>query len=128
MIKKWLSRYNLHYPRFLVYMLQVSEYNIRDYFNWYHKAKNFSNIEQRKRLVKTPKSFFLLTATWIILLFTLVIDFLILRFIVFPFRYILFFLILLSIPYFLAYIIIIPLFILKIFIQMPIEYLIIKKT
>ena len=52
MIKDLLSRYSLRYPRYLVYMLQASEYNIRDYLAWYHKTKNFTRIERRKQFVE----------------------------------------------------------------------------
>jgi len=38
MIKNWLSRYNLHYPRSLVYMLQASEYKIFDYLTSYNEC------------------------------------------------------------------------------------------
>lgn len=131
MIKNWLSRYNFHYPHSLIYMLQASEYNIRDYFAWYWRIKDFTRVEQRKQFVKTPKSLLLLMTAWLMIIFIIGFAIYFLWFSGFsktPFKYVLFFLILLNIPYFLAHIIIIPLFIFKIFIQMPIEYLTIKKT
>ena len=72
MIKRFLSRYNFHYPKSLVYMLQASEYNIRDYFVWYWKIKDFKRVEQRKYFVKTLKSLLLLTASWLMIIFIVI--------------------------------------------------------
>ena len=123
MIKNWLSRYNLRYPRSLVYMLQASEYNIRDYLAWYHKTKNFTRVERRKQFVRTTKSFLLLVIAWTIFfsligaaIFILWIDTGLLK-------YILPFLIVLFSPYILAYGIIIPLLVIRVIIQWPIERL-----
>ena len=128
MIKNWLSRYNLRYPRSLVYMLQASEYNIRDYLAWYHKTKNFTRVERRKQFVRTAKSFLLLVIAWTIFfsligaaIFILWIDMGLLK-------YILPFLIVLFSPYILAYGIIIPLLVIRVIIQWPIERLIINKA
>ena len=50
-----LSRYRPRFIRSLLYMLQSCEYNIRDYISWYGRTKDFSRVERRKILVKTPK-------------------------------------------------------------------------
>ncbi len=128
MIKNFLTRYYLRYPRTLVYMLQASEYNIGDYLRWYEKTKNFSNVERRKHLVKTPKSVLLLIIAWICLaaLYGLAIS--ILWLFATPFKYILFIFDILVTPILLAYGILIPLFLIKVFIQIPIEYIIIKRA
>lgn len=126
MIKNWLSRYSLRYPRFLIYMLQASEYNIRDYLIWYHKTKNFTRVERRKQFVKTPKSLLLLVISWIIIFAIIGTAISILWVSTSPFKYILFFLTVFLLPYFLAYGIVVPLLIIKIVIQWPIEYLIIS--
>jgi len=70
MIRNFLSRYGWRYPQSLVYMLQASEYNIRDFLDWYHRTRNFNffAIARRKNLVKTPKALALLVAAWLILL------------------------------------------------------------
>src|SRR3989344_9550681 len=60
MITRILSRYNFKYLRGLVYMLQASEYSINDFFVWYAKVKDFREVEQRKKLVKTFKAKMLL--------------------------------------------------------------------
>ena len=69
MLKNWLSRYNFRYPRSLVYMLQASEYNVRDYLVWYHRTHNFARIEKRKQLEMTLKARLILGFIWITLVF-----------------------------------------------------------
>ncbi|MCL5004608.1 MAG: UDP-N-acetylmuramoyl-tripeptide--D-alanyl-D-alanine ligase [Patescibacteria group bacterium] len=125
MIKNLLSRYNFHYPKILVYMLQASEYNIRDYFIWHWRVKNFKRVEQRKHFVKTAKSLLLLAAAWLIIIS--IIGFAVYFLWLGALNKILFFLIIFIVPYILAYIIIIPLLIIKL-IQWPIEYVIIYKA
>ena len=128
MIKNWLSRYNLHYPRYLVYMLQASEYNIRDYFTWYRKTKDFTHVEQRKRFVGTAKGILLLVIAWAIVFLLMVGASSMLWIVASPFKYGIAFLIVLLSPFLLAYGIVIPLLVIKILIQWPVEYLIIKKA
>lgn len=126
MLKNWLSRYNLRYPRSLVYMLQTSEYNICDYLVWYHNTRDFTHIEKRKQLVKTPKALSLLVMAWMIV-FLLAILIVASLWIDDPLKYALFLAVIFLSPYILAYTIIIPLLIIKI-IQCPIEYLIINQA
>lgn len=128
MIKDWLSRYHVRYPRSLVYMLQASEYNIHDYFGWYHRTKNFIHIEKRKQLVKTPKALLLLVISWffIFLMFGGAISVLWVGTTLL--KYIIFFMIMLISPYGLAYAIVIPLLIIKVVGQWPLEYIMIHKT
>src|SRR3990167_4021741 len=63
-MKALFSRYHPRYMRSLVYMLQASEYNIRDYLAWYGRTRDFSRVEKRKRLEKTPKALALLAVSW----------------------------------------------------------------
>jgi len=128
MIKDRLSRYSLRYPRYLVYMLQASEYNIRDYLAWYHKTKNFTRIEQRKQFVRTAKGLLLLAIAWTIVFFLVGTAVSILWIYTSPLKYILSFLTVILSPYFLAYGIIIPLLVIETVIQRPAEYLIISKA
>ncbi|MBI4653322.1 UDP-N-acetylmuramoyl-tripeptide--D-alanyl-D-alanine ligase [Candidatus Kuenenbacteria bacterium] len=124
-MKKWLS-YHPRYIRSLVYMLQASEYNICDYLNWYGRVKNFNKVECRKHLIKTPKAILIFIIAWTILLslysFAISLFWLKLGLI----KYIFFAGILLIAPYFLAYVIIAPIILIRIFIQWPIEFVIIK--
>lgn len=109
-------------------MLQASGYNIRDYLAWYHKTKNFARVEQRKQFVRTAKGLLLLVITWAILFFLIGTAISILWIDTSSLKYILSFLIVLFSPYFLAYGIIIPLLVIRIIIQWPVEYLIISKA
>lgn len=128
MINNWLSRYNLHYPRSLVYMLQASEYNIRDYLTWYHKTKDFFHVERRKKFVKTAKGLLLLMIGWAIVFALIGLAVSILWIGASPFKYIFVLAIVFLSPYFLAYGLVVPLLIIKIIIQLPVEYLIINRV
>lgn len=128
MIHNWLSRYTLRYPQSLVYMLQASEYNIRDYFDWYHATKNFRHVERRKHFVRTPKSLLLLVSAWAILLalfgWAMHLTFVDTGWL----RYIFPFAIFILAPYILAYSLLIPLIFFKVVIQLPIEYIIVDRA
>ncbi len=128
MIKNWLSRYSLQYPQSLIYMLQASEYNIRDYLGWYHKTKKFTYIERRKNFVKNTKGLLLLIIAWLIAFLIVGTVISILWINTSSLKYILVFLIVFFLPYLLAYGIIIPLLFIKFIVQPPIEYLIINKA
>jgi len=109
-------------------MLQASEYNIRNYLRWYHTTKNFTHVEKRKQLVKTPKALVLLSVAWIIVLSLLYV---VLCFVwrgTAPLNYIFSLLILLFAPYALAYGIATLLLVGTICIQWPAHYFIIKKA
>lgn len=128
MLKNWLSRYNLRYPRSIAYMLQASEYDIRDYLAWYRGTKNFFRIEKRKQFVKTPKALLVLAVGWFMVFLLLIAAVLSLRFIAAPLNYVLFFAILILLPSLVAYGIIVPLLLIKFLIQKPIEYFVIRKS
>ncbi|MDZ4285310.1 MAG: hypothetical protein U1A23_00095, partial [Candidatus Sungbacteria bacterium] len=120
MIKNFLSRYNPRYPRSLVYMLQASEYNIRDYLAWYHRTIDFVHVEKRKQFVKTKKALLLLRICWIIIFSLIGSGVWALLGVAAPLNYVFFVLIILVSPYMLAYIIVIPLSLIETFIQKPI--------
>lgn len=127
MLKNLLSRYRPRYARSLVYMLQASEYNIRDYFAWYWRTRDFARVERRKRIVKTAKARVLLASAWIMMLKCWGVAVFVLWYGVLPSKYIFFFLFAFGAPYFLAHGIIIPLLAIKL-IQSPIEYFIIARA
>lgn len=58
-LHNYLSRFKPTYWTSLVYMLQASEYDIREYLAWYHRTHDFSRVARRKRLVMTPKALLL---------------------------------------------------------------------
>ncbi len=127
-MKNFLSRYNPRYPRSLVYMLQASEYNIRDYLAWYHRTEDFVHVEKRKQFVKTKKALLLLRICWIIILALIGSGVWVLLGAAAPLSYGIFLLIILLSPYILAYAIVIPLFVIERFIQRPLESAIIQKA
>lgn len=67
-MKRFISRYSLNFPKNLVYMLQVSEYRLGDFFAWYWRVADFSRVAKRKSLVKTPKAMFILISARILFL------------------------------------------------------------
>jgi UDP-N-acetylmuramoyl-tripeptide--D-alanyl-D-alanine ligase len=128
MIKKWLSSYNLNYPRSIVYMLQASEYKIPAYLKWFKRVESFHNIEIRKHFVKTKKSILLLLIAWGMIIITCVFAVFILSMPLFQIKYFMFLFTLVLTPYILAFGITIPLLLVKFFVQSPVEYFIIKNA
>ncbi|MDP3769895.1 MAG: UDP-N-acetylmuramoyl-tripeptide--D-alanyl-D-alanine ligase [Candidatus Sungbacteria bacterium] len=127
MIKKWLSHYHPRYVRSLIYMLQQSEYDVRDYLRWYRRVEDFSHVERRKQLVKTLKALLLLFVGWLMVasmiatgIVFLLNDRTVLRFIIFVIWII-------AVPYLLAYIIPVFVFLIKLG-QKPIEYILIFRA
>jgi len=66
-MKYYWTRFRLHYPRTLVYMLQGSEYRIKNYFTWLNRSDDFRKIVKRRKLDYTKKAGLLLATVWIIL-------------------------------------------------------------
>lgn len=56
LLKKIFSQNHYKFPRSLVYMMQSSEYDIKEYLRWYWRAQDFRKIEVRKTLVQTAKA------------------------------------------------------------------------
>lgn len=120
-MKGWLSRYGLRYPRSIAYMLQASEYNVRDYISWYRNTKDFSRVERRKSFIGTPKGrliLFFIRSIFFLSLIAVVFSFLLAPS---PSRYLLPILILVAMPYLVAYGAIIPMVLVEFLIQRPIE-------
>jgi UDP-N-acetylmuramoyl-tripeptide--D-alanyl-D-alanine ligase len=126
-IKNLLSRYNLRYPRSLVYMLQASEYNVRDYLAWYHQTRDFTHIEKRKQLEMTLKAHLMLGLTWLTLIFWAIAVMWYVNSTGSDVPLMVGTIIIILSPFYLPYIIIIPLLIIKI-IQWPIECWIINQA
>lgn len=62
MIKDFLSIFSPHYPSTLVYMLQSTEYDPKEYLKWIWRTKNFNNVIHRKALDLTKSAKMLLWA------------------------------------------------------------------
>ena len=58
------SRYRPCFVRSLIYMLQASEYDVREYLRWYHRTSDFAHVEKRKTLVWTAKAKVLFMLSW----------------------------------------------------------------
>lgn len=127
-MKRWLSCYNVRFPRTLVYMLQATEYDIREYVSWYRSASSFRRVEQRKSLVWTPKAVLLFSIVWGFLFLLIAGAITVLWLGAGSLKYILAVLIVLLLPHFLAYGIIAPLAVLHVMIQSPIEYFIVSRA
>lgn len=128
MIKALLSRYSVRYVPALVYILQASEYKLGAYFEWYFRVKNFSRVQQRKTLVKTPKALLLVLLGWVLLLAMYAASVVIFFGNAGVVSYVLGVLALLLSPYLLPYILVIPLFLINLVVQKPIEHFIIKSA
>jgi UDP-N-acetylmuramoyl-tripeptide--D-alanyl-D-alanine ligase len=126
-IKNWLSRYHLCYPRSLIYMLQASEYNIRDYLTWYHQTRDFTHIEKRKQLEMTLKAKVLLGLAWLTLIFWTIAIMWYVSSTGSDVPLVVGAIIVILSPFYLPYLIFIPLLIIKI-IQKPVECWIINQA
>lgn len=127
-MKNIMSRYSAHYPRTLIYMLQATEYAARDYVAWYRRTRDFSRVEHRKRFVATAKSLSLLIIAWAFIALFLGGAIIALAIIPRPFNYIVSLLIIILMPYVLAYAILAPLWVMWVTIQRPVEIWIMRRT
>lgn len=127
-IKKWLSRYYPRYVRSLVYMLQASEYHVRDYLTWYERVDDFRHVERRKKLIKTDKATLLFIAGWVLLVIYYWTGLTV--FLVNPgfVGFIVGLAIILITPFLVAYSLLAVLFVVNNVIQRPIEYIKIRQT
>src|SRR3989338_5319950 len=128
MLTNFLSRYHPRYVRNLVYMMQASEYDIREFLKWFWRTKDFRNVEKRKCLEKTTKAKLLLLFGGIFLIAYIVAALVAVNFIPYPYK--IFFLIslLYAIPYFLVLFLAVFLFLGQNLLQKPYEFFIIKKA
>ncbi|PIR47744.1 hypothetical protein COV06_01995 [Candidatus Uhrbacteria bacterium CG10_big_fil_rev_8_21_14_0_10_50_16] len=128
MTTSFLSRYRPRFLRSLVYMLQATEYNIGDYINWLHRTRDFSKVEKRKQLKQSHKALALLYLGRLLWLALILLGTSLSVYGSAIATKLLGILVLMLSPFLLAYIITIPLFILKLFVQKPIEALIIWRA
>lgn len=127
MIKNWLTRYHPKYVRALVYMLQASEYNIDDYLRWHSRANDFGNIEHRKQLVKTSKAVLILIVAWLMVVSLFVLAIFVLLSAESILDYAVGIIILIASPYILAYLLLLPVFVIKVA-QWPVKYSVVKRA
>lgn len=127
-MKKILSRYRPRYIRSLVYMLQSTEYMPKEYYRWYFRTKDFSQVEKRKKLVITSKSVSMTVLAWLMLGIFLGAIFLLSSNLEGYSRYFVLILGILCAPYILGMLIVVPLIAGQFLLQKPAEYFILKST
>ncbi len=67
-MKKFLSSFDPKFAASLVYMLQASEYDAREYLGWFWRAKDFRTVASRGQLDRTLKARLLLGFTYFAML------------------------------------------------------------
>ncbi len=125
-MKRFISRYSLSFPKNLVYMFQVSEYRLGDFFAWYWRVLDFSKVAKRKSLVKTSKAMLILIGAWALLL-AMHLMVLVLVFSRDSFNLPFLVIGLLLVPLFFPYLFSLLVLVINIF-QLPLEYRIIAKA
>lgn len=128
MIRSFLSRYRPRYIRSLVYMLQSTEYHLGDYIIWFNRTRDFSRVEIRGKLKKTAKAYLALVITWIFALLLFFGSILLARSFTNPTELVVFIIALLILPYALGYLITVPLYLVRVVIQRPVEAYIVRKA
>ncbi|MDO8552734.1 MAG: UDP-N-acetylmuramoyl-tripeptide--D-alanyl-D-alanine ligase [bacterium] len=91
-----------------------------EYLAWYDRTKDFSSVERRKKLVKTPKVYLLYLFAFAIVIAALAFTYYAMLFADLDFRIIVLACVVFLLPYFLAYAILIPLALVKLA-QIPAE-------
>ena len=128
MMLRHLSKFHPRYIRSLVYMLQASEYNIRDYLMWFRSVRDFRIVEKRKRIKWSVKTVLLLFAGWIFLIGMVLSGFLFMFAASFSYGYLLGIAIVFLSPSLLGYFILVPLMLIQLFVQKPIIFIIIYRA
>ncbi len=128
MLKRLLSRYHPRYVRSLVYMLQASEYDVRDFLSWYGKVQDFTHVEQRKSLTTTVKVVVLLGVLWVGTLMLSILAITLLATLGGWYGYLIFIVLVLFIPYILVVFLVAVLLVGKVLVQKPVTYFIVRNA
>lgn len=108
-------------------MMQASEYRASDFLKWFWRTEDFRRVEERKKLVETPKSVFLLAAGYFLLTFLWVSAFWVLLDAVVKPAVLSFPIVVLSIPYLLASTLAAVLLLVNT-LQWPVEYVLVGRA
>lgn len=65
-MKYFWTRFYFSYPLTIVYMLQASDYRLKQYFAWLQRSTDFRLVIKRKKLDYTMKARLLLLGAWVI--------------------------------------------------------------
>lgn len=114
------TRYTPGYLKAILYMLQSSEYNVGEYLSWYNRTDDFRTVMKRRKLDVTPK-IKLLAAILVVMTAILIFSGLTLLLLANSVSFIFGVLVLVLIPWIIAYSIILPLWMGTVFIQAPRE-------
>jgi len=128
MLIAWLSRYRPRYVRSLAYMLQATEYDTGDYLEWFLRVRDFGNVEQRKQLTKTSKARLVMLLTWLLSVVTYGSVALLALQLTGSARIIALVLGVLVAPYVIGIGIIVPLMLVRILVQKPMEFFITRRA
>ncbi|MDB5161705.1 MAG: hypothetical protein JWM52_213 [Candidatus Saccharibacteria bacterium] len=123
-MKYYWTRYSSSYIDALLYMLQGTEYRLKDYFAWYHRTSDFRDVMKRRTLERTKKIRLLQRALWTVwaLLILLILFLAGISFITHDYMYvILAAIVFVATPWVLAYGVALPLFVGRVLIQIPRE-------
>ena len=126
-MKDLLSRYHPRYVRSLVYMMQASEYRVRDFLRWFWRVRDFLHVEQRKELFMTSKSLLCLAVGYGFLFILYALAIAVLVWGIAWWQYPVFLLIILTSPFILVCVVSVFLIIVN-FLQQPIEYVITRQV
>lgn len=116
-MKQLWTRYTPGYLVSILYMLQSSNYQLGEYFSWYHRTNNFRHVMKRRQLDVTKKILLLGIAAGIIIVTVVLLA------VVFAFNnlVIISIILLVGLPWIIAYGIVAPLWIGRTIIQLPRE-------
>ncbi|MCL2174210.1 Mur ligase family protein [Candidatus Saccharibacteria bacterium] len=118
-MKKYLSRLNFGYERVLLYMLQQTEYDVREYLRWLRRVTDFREVRKRGDLVLTMKIRLLFQALALFVVIYLATIFAILIIFNQIWLYILALILILVLPVLAQYVIVLPLILGDILIKKP---------
>ena len=123
-LRTYFTRYHPRYIRSLVYMMQASEYHIGDFLGWFWRTQDFLHVEKRKKLILTPKALVFLGIGYVSAFFLFAFALEVLLVVTPWWKYLLFTLIVLGVPYILGYGMVVYMLVGRL-LQWPVEQLII---
>lgn len=130
-MKKYFTRYQAIYPTALLYMLQDTEYRLDRYAKWFLRTNDFTKVMKRRTLEITPKIKLLQIVLWGLwgLIIIAITVFVIVGYIAQSYMLgVIAIILLILLPYILAFGIIVPLFLGAILIQKPKEQVMIERA
>ncbi len=125
---RFFSRFHPRFIRSLVYMLQASEYKAQDYLMWLYDVEDFRFVEKRKQIKWSTKTALLVFVGWMLLISIVSSGLWLILTTNLPFRHVLGAAIIILSPILVSYLILVPLTIIQLLVQKPIEFVIIYRA